>query len=256
MLQEVVDLIPEVARPLLVAIDGPDAAGKTHFADALAEVLGRQGRAVLRTGIDWFHHPRAHRYARGRTALTVWERSFDFAALRRLLVEPWLAGPGAEFVTRVHDIASDRPVLAPVERVPEGGVLVFDGVFCQRPELINAWDLAIWLDVPPGESARRMGIRDGIPADLDGPAGRYLGAQQIYRDAVDPVGSADVVIDNTDWSAPILQREPSSSWVRQGDRLARWVSVPADRTDLVERLDELIESERVDSAPRERSRPD
>jgi thymidylate kinase len=40
-----------VSRLLRVAIDGPDAAGKTTLADALAGVLGARGRDVIRMSI-------------------------------------------------------------------------------------------------------------------------------------------------------------------------------------------------------------
>ncbi|HUZ34905.1 MAG TPA: hypothetical protein VMV17_01090 [Streptosporangiaceae bacterium] len=46
---------------LRVAVDGPDASGKTALADALADELarqqagGRRGRPVIRAGIDGFH---------------------------------------------------------------------------------------------------------------------------------------------------------------------------------------------------------
>lgn len=44
-------------HPVRVAIDGPDAAGKTMLADA--------GRQIVRASIDGFHRPRAERYRQG-----------------------------------------------------------------------------------------------------------------------------------------------------------------------------------------------
>ncbi|MBG6190730.1 uridine kinase [Arthrobacter sp. CAN_A212] len=43
-------------RRTLVGIDGVDGAGKTTFADALAEYLRRQGQSVVRVSLDHFHH--------------------------------------------------------------------------------------------------------------------------------------------------------------------------------------------------------
>lgn len=42
-------------RVLRVAIDGPDAAGKTTLADDLAAHLTGRGRPVIRASVDDFH---------------------------------------------------------------------------------------------------------------------------------------------------------------------------------------------------------
>src|SRR5918994_1676380 len=46
---------------VIVAVDGIDGAGKTTFADGLAEVFAEAGSAVYRASIDGFHRPRAER---------------------------------------------------------------------------------------------------------------------------------------------------------------------------------------------------
>ena len=52
-------------RPLLVAVDGIDAAGKTMLAGELAESLRGIGAQVIEASIDGFHNSRAIRYKRG-----------------------------------------------------------------------------------------------------------------------------------------------------------------------------------------------
>lgn len=52
-------------HPARIAVDGPDAAGKTTLADELAAVFRTRGRKVIRASIDGFHRPRAERYRRG-----------------------------------------------------------------------------------------------------------------------------------------------------------------------------------------------
>ena len=51
-----------------IAIDGPDGAGKTHFADALAELLRDRQRPVVRVSLDDFHNTREVRYRLGRSS--------------------------------------------------------------------------------------------------------------------------------------------------------------------------------------------
>ena len=199
--------VPSPERPVLVVVDGADGAGKTRFAEALAAILTGLGRFVVRASIDDFHHPRAHRHAHGRTPETVWTRSFDLAGLRRELVDPWRAGPGSSYRRRWHDVASDAYVDEVPGSVPDRGVLVVDGVFAQRPELVDAWDLVVWLEAPDEVRVARMVARDGGVDDLDDPhQQRYIGAQRIYRDTCDPAGRADVVVDNADWEHPVLLR--------------------------------------------------
>ena len=205
VLAHIAGKVPAPDRPVLVAVDGADGAGKTLFADALGERLAAAGRLVVRAGVDDFHHPRAHRHALGRTAETAWSRSFDVAAIRRELLDPWCRGPGSAYRRRWHDLATDAYVDERPEPVPDRGVLLVDGVFTQRLELVDVWDLVIWLEVPAEVRVARMSVRDGTAADVADPdQQRYLGAQRIYRETCDPVSSADVVVDNSDWERPVL----------------------------------------------------
>lgn len=207
VLAHVAAKVPAHDRPVLVAVDGADGAGKTVFADALGERLGAVGRHVVRAGLDDFHHPQTHRHALGRTGETVWTRSFDVPAIRRELLDPWRRGPGSAYRRRWHDLASDSYVAEQPVPVPDRGVLLVDGIFTQRPELTDAWDLVVWLEVPDEIRVARMASRDGTTDDVTHPdQGRYLDAQRIYRETCDPVSAADVVIDNTDWRRPVLLR--------------------------------------------------
>lgn len=207
LLAHLVTRVPELDRPVLVLVDGADGAGKTELAEAFGLALADAGQDVVRASVDDFHHPRAHRHALGRTGKTVWARSFDVDALRRELLDPWRQGPPAAYRRRWHDLATDTHPDDPPEPVPERGVLVVDGVFGQRPELAGVWDLVIWLEVPDAVRVARMSGRDGTTADVTHPdQRRYLDAQRIYREVCDPASSADVVVDNIDWSAPVVVR--------------------------------------------------
>jgi uridine kinase len=61
LLERMAELVGAVrcSHPIRVAVDGPDAAGKTTLADELASVLRGRGRTVIRASIDGFHRPRA-----------------------------------------------------------------------------------------------------------------------------------------------------------------------------------------------------
>jgi uridine kinase len=225
-------------RPLLVAVDGADGVGKTWFADELADTLRDDGRSVMRASIDDFHHPREHRHALGRTGTTVWTRSFDYRALRRELLDPWLAGPGSAYRCRWHDLVTDKLVDALPESVPESGVLVVDGVFAQRAELRPCWDLVVYLDAPDEVRLSRLAARDGASPDPDDPdQRRYLDAQRLYREAADPLGSADVIVDHTDLDEPVLVAgDVPEGWTADGDGVARTLRTDPRTARAVNRL--------------------
>ena len=247
VLAHVAGLLPPVPRPLLVAVDGPDGAGKTHFADALGDHLRAGGRVVARSSVDGFHHPREHRHALGRTPEAVWTRHFDYRAMRRELLDPWLAGPGAAYRPAWHDVRLDEHLDLPRQAVPEGGVLVVDGVFSQRPEIAQAWDLVVFLDVPPEVSVARMAARDGSPDDPGHPdQRRYLDAQELYAAACRPREMADVVVDNADHAVPRLvppgagaASEPPPGWAADGDDIVRTVRLSRDDLAAASAVDRL-----------------
>lgn len=198
------------AHVLRVAIDGPDAAGKTTIADALAADLGGH-RPVIRASIDGFHRPRAVRHRRGPlSAEGYFQDSFDHDAVRRLVQAP--LGPGGDrwYQRAIFDYRTDTAIPATAQRAPAGAVLLFDGVFLLRPELRDGWDLRVFLEISPPEAIRRALVRDAEL--LGGPAAvreryhrRYLPGQRLYRERCAPAEHADVVVDNDDPDRPVLR---------------------------------------------------
>lgn len=158
-----------------VAIDGPDAAGKTTLADELAGLLD----GATRVSSDDFLNPAEFRYASGRDSPEgYYQHSFDYAELRA-------AVEGAS------------------------GLVLVDGVFLQRPELDDLWSFRIFVAVAPEESLRRGVHRDralhASPADAERLyRTRYLAGQELYAGAVRPRERADVVVENDDPARPRL----------------------------------------------------
>ena len=223
---------------MLVAVDGGDGAGKTRFADDLARHLEAVGRVAVRASADDFHHPREHRHALGRTAETVWARSFDYRALRRDLLDPWCGGPGSPYRRRHHDLATDTLLDEPPQRSPSTACSFWTASPPARraPRLLGPRGLA---EVDDEERVRRMAARDGVPADADHPdQRRYLDAQRFYRDAANPVGSADLVVDNADPSRPFVVGRPvvPPGWYRTPHGLRRVVTTDRETAERINRL--------------------
>jgi uridine kinase len=140
-----------------IGVDGPDAAGKSTFADRLAALMGP---AVLRASLDDFQRPREERYRRGRfSPQGYYLDAFDHAAARRVLLDPFLAG-AATVRTATFDHRADTAIEEAAADVPSRAVLIVDGMFLLRPELRSAWALSVYLHVSGDESLRR-GKREG-----------------------------------------------------------------------------------------------
>ena len=216
-------------RVLRVAIDGPDAAGKTTLADALAARIAEEtGGAretsgaretggtskTIRVSIDDFHQPRNVRYRRGPLSPEGYlEDSFDYDAVGRLVLEPLAPGRSRWYQPGSFSHRTDTPREHPWRRADPGAVLLFDGVFLFRAELRDRWHLSIFVDVRPDEALRRALVRDvdvlGSAADVrERYRRRYLPAQRIYRAAGSAESTADVVIDNTDPDRPRIRAWP------------------------------------------------
>jgi uridine kinase len=189
-------------HPTRVAVDGPPAAGKTTLADELAVVLRAQGREVIRASIESFLLPRSQRYRRGEySAVGCYHDSFDYDALHRVLLDPLGPGGDRKFQPAVYDKPTDTALSQPVRTAPADAVLVFEGGFLLRPELIDRWDLRIFVSASFEETLDRARTRDEA---LYGSVGeverrfrnRYRPSQQLYLDEVHPTDHADILVYN------------------------------------------------------------
>ena len=129
-----------VSRPVPVAVDGPDAAGKSVLAGELGAVLRDRGGLVV-VSVDDFPRPPEERYARGRDSPEGYYRdAVDHDAL----------------------LARDPPPTDP------GTVVLCEGIFLLRPELRDLWDLSIVVTAPFDTRLRRALARD-VPRLGSGP---------------------------------------------------------------------------------------
>ena len=195
-------------HPTRVGIDGVDGSGKTTLADELVAPVRRLGRTVIRASVDGFHNPRAVRYTRAPDSPEgYFLDSFDYATLKRELLDPLGPGGDAKFRTAAFDYRADRRVESPWQAAPRDAVLLFDGVFLARPELQASWDLTIWLDVPFEITVERAIARDARNGgDATVTRGkyerRYVPGQRLYLALCRPRERADIVVDNSGLEHP------------------------------------------------------
>ncbi len=214
LIESLADRITSIARthPLRVAIDGVDAAGKSTLADELVRPVQERARPVIRASIDGFHNPRAIRYRRGRDSPEgYYHDSFDHEALKSNLLSPLGPDGRLRYRSRVFDHQSNSPFHAKSSIAERNSVLLFDGIFLQRPEIANYWDYIIFLVVDFSVSVQRAELRDsesmgGVEAVRDRYAERYMPGQRIYLECCLPYEKADIVVNNNDPGNPWIER--------------------------------------------------
>jgi uridine kinase len=214
VLNQIVDLILEIERPhpLRVAIDGVDAAGKTTIADELAPLIEHRRRQVIRASIDGFHRPRVERYRRGANSPEgYYYDSFDYIALIDNLLIPLSPGGNRVFRRALYDYRADKSLNPKTELALQNAVLLLDGVFLLRQELNRYWDFRIFVDVAFEVAVGRAISRDsGVLGSNDDVLRRYwekyvLG-QLIYIESVQPMKKANLILNNDEFSRPIISQ--------------------------------------------------
>jgi uridine kinase len=208
-------LISRIQRPhpIRVAIDGPDAAGKTTLAQHLVAPLQANGRPIIRASIDGFHNPAHIRYGRGgRSPEGYYHDSFNYGALIESLLAPLGPNGSGRYRSAAFDYRTDSEVEVPVRMAEVNAVLLFDGVFLLRSELMEYWDFTIFVEADFEATLARAEQRD---ATLFGSVEevrrryeqRYIPGQKLYYAESSPKDRANVVVDNNDPSNPLLTKD-------------------------------------------------
>ena len=213
ILVQIADLICVVncPHPVRVAIDGVDASGKTFLAGELVPLIEELGRPVIRASVDGFHNHRDVRYQRGADSPEGYYcDSFDYAAILKEVLIPLGPEGNRHYCQAVFDYRVDAPTHNPSRQAAKDAILLFDGVFLLRPELINHWDYSIFVDVDFDISVPRAVARDVAQSkgQLDVESTRkkynqrYVPGQMIYLQDAHPKSLANIIVENNDFKHP------------------------------------------------------
>ncbi|WP_103890853.1 nucleoside/nucleotide kinase family protein [Actinacidiphila yanglinensis] len=210
VLHHLARMISEIERPhpLRVGVDGFSAAGKSTLAEELAAAVTDLGRTCLRAELDDFKRPRSERppgpagFYRG---------AFDLDAIHSLLLAP--LGPGGDRRIRVRffDQRNQKPFPDEARSVSEDAVVIADGAYLLRPELLELWDFRIFLDIDFDLVLARGAARDAAWMESEQAAAEhyrdyYIPAERIYDTEADPRSHADVIVDNRNPAHPVLRQ--------------------------------------------------
>ena len=211
-IQELVEMISELhlEHPVRVGIDGVDCSGKTKLADEMVHLLQSTGRQVIRASLDGFHNPSSTRHQQGHySPRGYYEDSFDLDSLLKCLLLP--LGPGGNRRCQVSrfDFIKDKPSESIWITASATGILIFEGVFLHKPELINHWDFTIFVDSSFETTVQRALKRDRYLFGSEEEIRkryyeRYTPGQRIYLDSCNPAEKADAVFRNDKIDFPTL----------------------------------------------------
>ena len=180
----------------LIGIDGIGASGKTTFAAAVARSL--PGRPVLLLHLDDFFHPSHIRHRRGRhSAEGFWLDAYDYDTLITWALEPLRAGGDGRYRSGCYDRTTGERATLEWRQAPADALVLVEGTFLHRAELVSWWDFSVFLDIPFTLATERMAARDHLdPEAADALVRRYQDAQRLYFEADRPWLRAGLVVDN------------------------------------------------------------
>ncbi|KXJ98770.1 MAG: Uridine kinase [Parcubacteria bacterium OLB19] len=198
-------------KAIIVAIDGVDASGKTNFAKKLYKSLRLKHSDVLLASVDDFHNQRLVRYAKGvNSPEGFYFDSFNYSKLKDLLLDPFKNN--RKFVQlKYFDCDSDKEVFVKKTRISPSTILIVEGIFLHRPNLIKYWDYSFFLKVDFDVALERNINREtdkfrigNIDKIISRYRTRYQPGQQLYIKDSRPEEKSDIVIDNSNYTLPIV----------------------------------------------------
>jgi uridine kinase len=193
--------------PFIIGINGIDASGKTQFTIKLEKFLTFHSVEVQVIHLDDFQNPKRIRYVGSDEPLNYYQKSFDFNLLRKKLLQPIQQGQSLSFRMTHLDIITDTYSIEKIYKIGNDSVVILEGVFLFRPELIGFLDYKIFLDISFEEAKKRIIDRDVIRFGnevIEKIDRKYHPAQRKYLHECKPKEVADMVINNMDWSNPII----------------------------------------------------
>jgi uridine kinase len=163
-------------RPVVIGIDGQGGAGKSTFARRLGVAFSS---AVVVAGDDFYRDMDSGARAALSPESGV-ERYFDWQRLRREVLEPVRRGdPTLRFPRYDWALAT----MGGWVDVPMPDVVVVEGVYTLRPELVDLVDVPVWVEAPEATRLRRQLERGESSSEW---RRRWLAAENHYVATDDP----------------------------------------------------------------------
>lgn len=140
------------------------------------------------------------------------EDSFDYDFLIKEFLQPLRKVKSSTSLRSAkHDWKTESAVTEKLISIDHSSIVLFEGVFLFRSELVDFWDYKIYVQVDSDTSLFRGLARDSDL--LGGPEvthekylKRYIPGQKLYHEMYNPISLANLVIQNDDPTAPMILR--------------------------------------------------
>lgn len=214
--QEAIDIVSnrissiDLPYPVCVSVDGFAAAGKTSLARELELKIQETGRPVLNISVDGFHNTKEIRYQKGSMSPQgYYDDSFNYKAIVENVLIPLSPNGNRKFKPVIFDFRTNSHIEVPFQSATNDTILLFEGLFLQRPELKNYWNLNIFVQTDHNVSLSRAIKRDlelfKTPEVVtDKYENRYIPGHKIYQREEQPEGNSDILVINNDIENPEL----------------------------------------------------
>ena len=177
-----------INRSFVVGINGIDCSGKTTFAKAMSKYFSYYKIVNNHLDIDTFNNP----VIESETYQAYVSDSWDEEDLNKYY----------KLIINYSDV-----IRAISESKNKYSIVILEGIFIYKPQLVNLFDLKIYLDIDISLGRKRFTKRRSLKQDKR-PFEIYDEIWMLshirYESEVDPKQIGDLVIDYNDESKPVL----------------------------------------------------
>lgn len=200
-MKELLDKIIEkhtLQKTLVIGIDGLGGAGKTTIVNSLKLELSNKSYNSLILHIDDFIHPKSIRYIESKEEwYCYYNIQWRYDYLIKEIFMPIKEGIEIDKEIEIYNMDNDAYTLEQIT-IPQGSILLLEGIFLQRKEIRKYFDYIIYLDTPKEVRLNRVIDRDkyiGNSEDIKSKyERRYFPAEDKYVEEYCPMGNADLVL--------------------------------------------------------------
>lgn len=185
-------------KTLIIGIDGLGGSGKSTIVDSLKLQLSNRNYNTFILHIDDFIYPKNIRYNESKEEWNCYYNiQWRYDYLIKEILMPIRQGIEIHKEIEIYDKDNDVYILEQI-KIPQGSILLLEGIFLQRKDIREYFDCVIYLDVPKEVRLNRVINRDKYIGDSEDIKlkyeRRYFPAEDKYIEEYCPMENADFIL--------------------------------------------------------------